>query len=89
MSCITRRDSLKCSPVCETGHVFYQKFSSRPPSYICSQYRVDWKITKFIPDCSPVKKTATVGQVVLITITITLVVITMKTLSTITMVTMW
>ena len=32
------------------------------------QTRVDWKITKFIPDCSPVKKTATVGQVVLITI---------------------
>ena len=62
MSCITRRDSLKCSPVCETGHVFYQKFSSRPPSYICSQYRVDWKITKFIPDCSPLEKTARAGQ---------------------------
>ena len=27
------------------------------------QTRVDWKITKFIPDCSPVKKTTTVGQV--------------------------
>ena len=62
MSCTSRRDSLKCSPVCETGHVFYQKFSSRPPSYICSQYRVDWKITKFIPDCSPLEKTARPGH---------------------------
>ena len=53
------------------------------------EIRVDWKITKFIPDCSPVKKTATVGQVVVITIKITLAVITMKILLTITMVTMW
>ena len=62
MSCINRRDSLKCSPVCEAGHVFYQKFSSRPPTYLCSQYRVDWKITKFIPDCSPVEKTPQAGN---------------------------
>ena len=41
------------------------------------QTRVDWKITKFIPDCSPVKKTATVGQVVLIIIIITSMVMTM------------
>ena len=62
MVCINRRDSLKCTPVCERGHVFYQKFSSRPPTYLCSQYRVDWKITKFIPDCSPVEKTDLVGS---------------------------
>ena len=62
MSCTARRDSLKCSPVCEAGHVFYQKFSSRPPTYLCSQYRVDWKITKFIPDCSPLEKAVRPGN---------------------------
>lgn len=62
MACLNRRRSRKCTPVCDQGHVFYQKFSSRPPTYLCSEHRVDWKITKFIPDCSPVKKTATVGK---------------------------
>lgn len=45
-----------------TGSCFLPKFSSRPPTYICSENRVDWKIAKFIPDCSPVKKTAVAGQ---------------------------
>ena len=62
MACINKRRSKKCTPVCKESHVFYQKFSSRPPTYICSAHRVDWKITKFIPDCSPVEKTARVGQ---------------------------
>ena len=62
MACLNKRHSKKCTPVCKEGHVFYQKFSSRPPTYICSLHRVDWKITKFIPDCSPVEKTARVGQ---------------------------
>ena len=57
MACLDQRQGKKCTPVCDEGHVFYQKFSSRPPTYICSGSRVDWKINKFIPDCSPVKKT--------------------------------
>ena len=62
MACIIKRHSKKCTPVCNEGHVFYQKFSARPPTYICSLHRVDWKITKFIPNCSPVEKTTKVGQ---------------------------
>ena len=62
MACLNKRHSKKCTPVCKEGHVFYQKFSSRPPTYICSTHRVDWKITKFIPDCSPVEKSSQVGQ---------------------------
>ena len=76
MACLNRRRSRKCTPVCDHGHVFYQKFSSRPPTYLCSENRsaesaltaltrsprVDWKITKFIPDCAPVQKTAVVGE---------------------------
>ena len=62
MACLNKRHSKKCTPVCKEGHVFYQKFSSRPPTYICSTQRVDWKITKFIPDCSPVEKSSQVGQ---------------------------
>jgi hypothetical protein len=61
MSCLDQRQGKKCTPVCDEGHVFYQKFSSRPPTYICSGSRVDWKINKFIPDCSPVKKTKAGG----------------------------
>ncbi|XP_023338014.1 uncharacterized protein LOC111708775 [Eurytemora carolleeae] len=62
MACIDRKDSKKCTPVCERGHVFYQKFSYRPPTYLCSSRRIDWKINRFIPDCSPVKKTLTAGM---------------------------
>ena len=44
----------KCSPICNDGHQFYQKFVSQPPVYLClPPRRVDWKIRKFIPDCSP------------------------------------
>ena len=39
MVCLSHGDRLKCTPVCEDGHVFYQKFSSRPPTYICSEHR--------------------------------------------------
>ena len=43
MVCILRDDqSLKCTPVCEHDHVFYQKFSSRPPTYICDRHRSSW-----------------------------------------------
>jgi len=62
MTCINKRRSKKCTPVCKEGYVFYQKFSARPPTYICSMHRVDWRITKFVPDCSPVEKTSQVGQ---------------------------
>jgi hypothetical protein len=62
MSCLDQRQGKKCTPVCDEGHVFYQKFSSRPPTYICSGSRVDWKINKFIPDCSPGKKTKVGGD---------------------------
>ena len=45
----------KCSPSCSPGHVFYQKFHQRRrPSYLCNAHRVDWKVRRFIPDCSPV-----------------------------------
>jgi len=44
----------KCSPICNEGHQFYQKFVSQPPVYLClPPRRVDWKIRKFIPDCAP------------------------------------
>ena len=44
----------RCSPSCHQGHTFYQKFSGRPPTYLClPPRRIDWKIRKFIPDCSP------------------------------------
>ena len=47
-------DGKKCSPVCNEGHQFYQKFSGQPPVYLClPPRRVDWKIRKFTPDCSP------------------------------------
>ena len=53
MACLNKRRSKKC---------LLSKVSSRPPTYICSTHRVDWKITKFIPDCSPVEKSSQVGQ---------------------------
>ena len=62
MACIDRHESKKCTPVCDLGHVFYQKFSHRPPTYLCSTRRIDWKINRFIPDCTPVKKTRTAGE---------------------------
>ena len=44
----------RCTPACHEGHSFYQKFSGRPPTYLClPPRRIDWKIRKFIPDCSP------------------------------------
>ena len=39
MVCLLNGDRLKCTPVCEEDHVFYQKFSSRPPTYICTEHR--------------------------------------------------
>ena len=39
MVCLSQQDRLKCTPVCDQQHVFYQKFSSRPPTYICSEHR--------------------------------------------------
>ena len=53
MACVDRRSSKKCTPVCNLNHVFYQKFSYKPPTYLCSARRVDWQINRFIPDCSP------------------------------------
>jgi len=44
---------IRCTPVCDPGHAFYQKFTSRPPTYVCNSRRVDWEIRRFIPDCSP------------------------------------
>jgi hypothetical protein len=45
----------RCTPVCNGGHQFYQKFVGQPPTYLClPPKRVDWKIRKFIPDCSPI-----------------------------------
>ena len=45
----------KCSPTCNQGHQFYQKFVGQPPVYLClPPKRIDWKIRKFIPDCAPV-----------------------------------
>lgn len=46
----------KCSPVCNDGHEFYQKFSFRQPTYICNANRVDWRVRRFIPDCSPLRR---------------------------------
>ncbi len=45
---------VRCTPVCDPDHRFYQKFTSRPPTYICNAHRVDWEIRRFVPDCSPV-----------------------------------
>ncbi|CAB4069882.1 FBN1 [Lepeophtheirus salmonis] len=50
------QEGIKCIPECDSGYQFYQKFSSRPPSYICNAQRVDWELKRFIPDCSPVHK---------------------------------
>ena len=48
------RGGKRCTPICNDHHQFYQKFQGRPPSYLClPPNRVDWKIRKFIPDCSP------------------------------------
>ena len=49
--------SKKCSPVCNDKHDFYQRFSSRLPSYLCNRHRVDWNVRRFIPDCSPIHET--------------------------------
>ena len=56
MACIEKSNRKKCTPVCNLSYVFYQKFSYRPPTYLCSARRIDWKINRFIPDCSPVQK---------------------------------
>lgn len=56
-------DGQKCSPVCNEGHQFYQKFDGQPPSYLClPPRRVDWKIRKFIPDCAPTHELAISGR---------------------------
>ena len=53
----------KCSPICNEGHQFYQKFVSQPPVYLClPPRRVDWKIRKFIPDCSPTHQLSINGR---------------------------
>ena len=53
----------RCSPICNAGHKFYQKFSGQPPAYLClPPRRVDWKIRKFIPDCSPVHQLSISGR---------------------------
>ena len=59
MDCHDSALGKKCTPVCEAGHSFYQKFTSRAPTYLCNNYRVDWEIRRFIPDCSPVKEVDT------------------------------
>jgi len=56
MACVNKQNSKKCTPVCNINYVFYQKFSYKPPTYLCSARRVDWEINRFIPDCSPVQK---------------------------------
>ncbi|QQP56211.1 Uncharacterized protein FKW44_000800, partial [Caligus rogercresseyi] len=53
------QEGIKCIPECDAGYSFYQKFSSRPPSYICNSQRVDWELRRFIPDCSPVTPSST------------------------------
>ncbi len=54
MSCVDSEVvGRKCSPVCDRNHQFYQKFTSRPPIYVCNRHRVDWEVRRFIPDCSP------------------------------------
>ena len=56
MACIRIVGGKKCTPMCRTGHEFYQKFSKRHPSYLCNSNRIDWKVRRFLPDCSPVHK---------------------------------
>jgi hypothetical protein len=56
MRCAETYLGRKCTPECSEGHDFYQKFTSRPPTYYCNARRVDWEIRRFIPDCSPVVK---------------------------------
>lgn len=52
LSCIDTIVGKKCTPICEPGHSFYQQFGTRrPPTYICNEYRIDWQIRRFIPDC--------------------------------------
>eukprot|EP00095_Tigriopus_kingsejongensis_P006042 maker-scaffold651_size119386-snap-gene-0.25 protein:Tk06042 transcript:maker-scaffold651_size119386-snap-gene-0.25-mRNA-1 annotation:"hypothetical protein DAPPUDRAFT_303147" len=55
MDCHDTQIGKKCTPQCNAGHVFYQKFSSRAPTYLCNNFRVDWEIRRFIPDCSPTR----------------------------------
>ncbi|TRY63359.1 hypothetical protein TCAL_10815 [Tigriopus californicus] len=55
MECIDSHIGKKCTPKCDPGHEIYQKFGSRIPTYLCNNFRVDWEIRRFIPDCSPVK----------------------------------
>ena len=40
MICVLQQTRLKCTPVCKRNHVFYQKFTSRPPTYICDKHRL-------------------------------------------------
>ena len=35
---------VRCTPVCDQDHQFYQKFTSRAPTYVCNEHRVDWEI---------------------------------------------
>ncbi len=56
MRCIETHLGRKCTPECDSGHAFYQKFTSRPPTYYCNARRADWEIRRFIPDCSPVSE---------------------------------
>lgn len=56
MKCIDSNIGKKCTPKCNPGHEIYQKFGSRAPTYLCNNFRVDWEIQRFIPDCSPVKE---------------------------------
>ena len=55
MHCANTAIGRKCTPICDTGFEFYQKFTSRPPSYVCNAHRVDWELRRFVPDCSPVR----------------------------------
>ena len=61
MRCADTHLGRKCTPQCHPGFVFYQKFSSRPPTYYCSASKVDWEIRRFIPDCSPVVDNSRLG----------------------------
>ncbi len=54
MSCEKIHLYKRCTPVCDPGHEFYQQFTSRPPTYLCNEHRIDWELRRFIPDCSPV-----------------------------------
>lgn len=46
MTCVDAAIGRKCTPVCHRGHRFYQKFTSRPPTYVCNAHRVDWEIRR-------------------------------------------